>query len=285
LESSEHHCLSQVSSFGVEGVERTEFTFFAVLNARTSKPTFEKKKIMYQLADLIESNLLYQYLTDKLEFPNELKNKTVEEACSRMDLNVSFFETLLLTYEENSPFPEEELNSFSIETIISYLKKAHQFYLYKKLPEIELSAKHLVNNYFSDYPLLPLLSTFFIEYKQKLEQHILFEERVFFPYIKELIQKKNKQIALTKTAFPQFSTKVFLKGHTDLESGLKEIRNSLIKYKPTNATKTPLPYKIFLTQLHYLEIDLQKHALIEDAILVKKVLELEEELELEMRFV
>lgn len=229
---------------------------------------------MNNFKELIESNLLYQYLTDKLDIPSNLYHLPLSETCTKLELDHTFIETLLLSYDESHPFPTKELEQFSIHCILDYLKKSHHFYLYKKLPEIELSAKYLCINHFKEFPLLPLLTTFFIDYKKKLEQHILFEEAIFFPYIEELLVQAEFPNPF-KTRFPNFSTKLFLKGHTDIESGLSEIRKQLVKYNPENTKNTPLPYRVFLTQLHFLEMDLQKHALIEDKVLVNKVLNLE----------
>jgi regulator of cell morphogenesis and NO signaling len=103
---------------------------------------------MFNLKELIESNLLYQYLSDKLEVPTNLYNLSIDETCAKLDLDHSFTETLLLTYDEATPYPEKELGQFPMRTIIDFLKKSHRFYLYKKLPEIELSAKYLCVNHF-----------------------------------------------------------------------------------------------------------------------------------------
>jgi regulator of cell morphogenesis and NO signaling len=118
-----------------------------------------------------------------------------------------------------------------------------------------------------------------MDYKKKLEQHILFEEAIFFPYLEELLEQAENPHPFV-TRFPNFSTCSFLKGHTDIESGLSEIREQLVKYNPEKAKNTPLPYRVFLTQLHYLEIDLQKHAQIEDVILIKKAIEIEKNIKL-----
>lgn len=115
---------------------------------------------------------------------------------------------------------------------------------------------------------------YFVEFKNKLVEHIKFEEKILFPYIQKLIsfsvETSDEEII---SLIESFSTKTFIEKHTDIEEDLVLVRKTIVSYSETK--KTPLPYNIFLSQIKHFEIDLNKHAMIEDQILIKKVNEIE----------
>jgi regulator of cell morphogenesis and NO signaling len=72
---------------------------------------------------------------------------------------------------------------------------------------------------------------------------------------------------------PNFSVEKFISSHSPIEDELKEV-SQIIKQHSENEV-IPLPYKIFLNQVELFELELRKHAIIEDHVLVPMVVELE----------
>lgn len=140
---------------------------------------------------------------------------------------------------------------------------------------MELTALNVFREYNDTHPLLSYLCIFFNSYKKQLVDHINFEERKLFPYISNLIAadfneaKSNEILTLMDT----FSAKEFIKYHSNIEEELQEVRKAILMY--SDSGESPLPFKIFLNQLHYFETDLSRHAIIEDEVLIPKVIELE----------
>lgn len=227
-------------------------------------------------SELIEHNFIYQYFTDKLDIPANSYKKPIAVVCDEQRLNSSLIQILLKTYDDTLEFPYEELSKFSIQEILNYLKLTHRYYLTKKLPEIEQTIIHLNDHYKNSHQLLVMLCLFFVDYKKKLEEHIKYEEKYLFPYIEGLCMAKPTS-GLPKS----FSAKEFVKNHTDIESDLNQVRQTILEF--TGSQKTPLPYNVFLSQLHYFEIDLCKHAKIEDEVLIPMVLRLEEKILMNLR--
>lgn len=187
---------------------------------------------------------------------------------SRIDssgLSKNRVQLLLQEYDYNFDFPLEELINFPIEEIIDYIKLSHQYYLSKKLPEIEQSISNLKKHHFESNKLLVLLTIYFEEYRTKFIKHLQFEELTLIPYIQNLVDENQ--------SFSNFNLSVFIAQHTDIEKDLEEIRNKILDF--SRGEKTPLAFNIFMNQLQVFEIDLCKHALVEDLILIPKALELE----------
>lgn len=225
--------------------------------------------------ELIEHNRIYQYFTDKMDVPSHLYKERIPKVCEAMDLNYELMQAILKTYDDSSEFPYREMEKFSIAEVLNYLKLTHKFYLNKKLPEMEQTAIQVFRKYNDTHTLLSLLCMFFTDYKKKLEEHIRYEERRLFPYIEKLIEIDSNGVGQQEIlmVLNAFSAKSFIENHTNIEDELQEVRKTILKY--TEHEKTPLPYRVFLSQLQYFEIELCKHALMEDNILIPRVIELE----------
>lgn len=226
------------------------------------------------LNDLIKDNQIYNNLSDKLEIPPQLYDKSISQICVELNLNIDLIQTLLKSYDDNFEFPYKELNEFSIQEILNYLKLTHRYYLYKKLPDIEQAILHIFKDNSDPHQLLILMCHYFVEFKKKLVEHIQFEEKKFFPYIQQLIDLENstnkEEIA---SVLNQNSIKAFLDSHSDVEYDLQQVRKTILEH--TDSSKMPLQYSVFLVQLQNFEIDLCKHNMIEDNVLVEKVIALE----------
>jgi regulator of cell morphogenesis and NO signaling len=232
--------------------------------------------IKNSLSELVEQNRIYQLISDKLDVAPEQHNKTMEDICSELSFNPQLMELVLTSYDDTNSFSYKDLNRFSVSEILSYLQLTHRFYVNKKLPEIEQSVWHLYDKYSNSHKLLLVLSMFFMDYKKKLEKHINYEEQVLFPYIHKLIdlEKNASSTSEILVVLNEYSSKKFIENHTDVEEDLQKVRKYILKHSG-RYDETPLPYRVFLSQLHYFEIDLCKHAMIEDNILIPKVIELE----------
>jgi regulator of cell morphogenesis and NO signaling len=91
-----------------------------------------------------------------------------------------------------------------------------------------------------------------------------------------LASKTNAICATSLDINPHFSIEKFVASHSPIEDELKEVSRIIKQYSEGEAV--PLPYKIFLNQVELFEIELRKHAIIEDHVLVPMVIELENRL-------
>jgi regulator of cell morphogenesis and NO signaling len=118
----------------------------------------------------------------------------------------------------------------------------------------------------------------FNDYKVKLVQHIRFEEQKLFPYVERLMEYDNAN--LTGTSLQEllysFSARDFFQNHDPIEEDLSKVRTTILAYSLSGPL--PLPFRIFLNQIERFELDMTKHALIEDEVLIPMVVEIEEHL-------
>lgn len=206
-------------------------------------------------------NLLYSY--------TELKN---------LNIDIDFIHALIQAFEDEKAFSEDIFSKFSLQTILDYIHRTHQYYLTKKLCEIEQSIDILLKDYSNNHPLLHILNNFFNDYREGLTAHIHAEEAELIPYIKILLQVENNNAASEKflNAISKFSVQTFIDHHQDTEKDISNVQQAILQYHPPVTNQTP--YRILLSQLQTFEHDLAIHALIEDHVLIPRVLRLEKKL-------
>ncbi|MDZ4714059.1 MAG: hemerythrin domain-containing protein [Cytophagales bacterium] len=189
-----------------------------------------------------------------------------------LGVNPDFVLSLLKIFDDLKAFSKAEFNRFKLEIVIDYIRKTHEYYLSKKLLEIEQSIHLLLRSYPVAHPLLVILSDFYASYKTHLSQHIEIEEKHLLPYILHLEKVDDGRASFQ--AYPaKYSLKEFLVQHHDTEKDLTEVRETIVNYSPPATNETL--YRILLSQLQVFEKDLAVHALVEDEVLLPRAMELE----------
>ncbi len=230
---------------------------------------------------LIDESKVYQLVTERLE----VIDPSTSDLYARFNMEAELMELILELYQhEVQDIPYQKLEKFSIEQIVSYLQASHKLYLSKKLPEIEQTMAHIFNKYGQTHQLLTSLTVFFNDYKNRLVSHIRMEEKDFFPFIKKLVgafsnQDNEKEILdlLNSQSLASFDD-----NHDPIEDDLKQVAELIHRFSENQ--ETPLPYRVFLNQVDMFEMELRKHAIIEDHMLVPMAKELERKLKLRVGF-
>lgn len=200
---------------------------------------------------------------------------SIENASSGLSINTDFLVDVLNYYEGSSVFEIEKFKRYSIPVLLEFLQKSHFFYKEKKLLEIEQSVFNLMIGRFVSFNAVNLISLFYTEYKKELINHFNLEENVLFPYAMFLYNTKknstaeNRAIELSK----EYSIEKFIVDHKNSYNELDRVRESLRMFNPSKSDESAL--RVLLYQFKYFETDLSLHHLIEDEVLVPKLLELE----------
>jgi regulator of cell morphogenesis and NO signaling len=189
-----------------------------------------------------------------------------------------FVSTLLRLFEDDPCFPEQELNQFPLHTTLDYIRRTHNYYLTKKLPEIEQSIETLLMDYSEGKPLLIILRKLYFGYKNELTNHIQDEERYLLPHIDLLLKGSEgaPNIAAIVLHLKRYSLSAFISLHSDTQDDLRLMDEIIELYHPQCTNQTP--YRVLLTQLRLFEKDLAVHAIIEDRILIPRAIGLEMDL-------
>lgn len=196
------------------------------------------------------------------------KEKTINEICSEREVNPDFFLAIVNTYTDENYFPEEALLGFSPLLLIDYLKNTHNYYIGYALPKIERLLTNLLGSSPENSASMKIISSFYQKYKAELLLHLKTEDEKVFPYIIELY--KTRQLRPGQKLISEYEDE-----HTNVEEKLSDLKNLVIKY--LEPTYNHYDMNEFLQALFQFEKDLYDHARIEDVILVKQVMMLEDE--------
>ncbi|AEA45048.1 hemerythrin domain-containing protein [Fluviicola taffensis] len=206
-------------------------------------------------------------LTDRL-LEERLKNLPHLDSSS-----IALNELISLVKEGVTEFPKELIQQVAIQDLLNALKKSHGIYLNIKLPEIEQSIYNLYSKQTNSDNVLLMLCGFFISYQKKLVAHIQYEEVFLFPYIQSLLEFQKSGTAIDRERFGNFTLKQFFDNHSNLEEDLNDVRSKITEN--IDGLKTPLAFRIFMIQLEHFEKDLAIHAVLEDDVLLPRLVEME----------
>ncbi len=110
--------------------------------------------------------------------------RTIEEACRHRGLDT--VDVLAdLARHEVSPDPAE-WTSMDAVSLVEHLERTHHRYLWDELPRVTALLEKIVGVHGERHPELLGISACFAELRADLQPHLMKEERVLFPMIREL---------------------------------------------------------------------------------------------------
>lgn len=195
-------------------------------------------------------------------------DKSIGEICGKYDIDPVFFLIIVNSFTNKLYFPSHELADFSLNQMVSYLQKTHTYYLDFQLPLIGDMIDKLCKNQNPENNKLMVVKQFFSSYRKELTDHINREETVTFPYVL-IIERifNSKESTLGKVS--DYDILTYEKEHDNVEEKLIDLKNIMIKYLPE-----PFDHEMvirILTELSWLEKDLNEHSRIEDTIMIPRV--------------
>lgn len=212
-----------------------------------------------KLADLIAANHNLILMLPRFGIPLGFGDKSVAELCALNSVPADFFLLICNVYSFDSYLPEyKTVISTDMRFLLPYLRASHKYYIIERLPHIEQHLNRIADSAGEKYG--KILKRFFADYKNEVSEHFLFEEATVFPYIESL------------TAGRQgvgFRITDFEKSHNDIEEKLNDLIQIIFKYLPANSSQGDSIGVAF--DIFQLSADLNKHALIEDKVLVPYV--------------
>ncbi len=218
------------------------------------------------MADAISRHHSLLTVLPRLCIPLGFGEKNIKQLCDENNVSLILFMMIGKVHIQEDYFPNtEELEQCSMTDIIQYLLNSHKDYLYNKLPHIEEHLNFFLENIQEQYS--SLIANFYKDFKREIVNHFKYEEDIIFPYIKEIVE--NKKI----NTVGKNSKKAFNKQHDVIEDTLKDLTNLLLKYIPSNIM--PNERIDMLMDMYALASDIEKHAMMEDRILIPYIQMLE----------
>jgi regulator of cell morphogenesis and NO signaling len=151
--------------------------------------------------------------------------------------------------------------------VFNFLRLSHEYYLDKKLPEIEQYIGLVRKS--NDSPEVRVLTLLFNDYKNHLAKHIAFEEKRVFPLIRKIIESRAEEKLLCQSTQVRSQLVSFYLEHSDTEKELNYIKELVRQLNPNERGIS----SVLTNQLELLEADLKLHHILEEEILIPSVLD------------
>ena len=217
-----------------------------------------------KMSDLICENYPMVLVMSRFGIALGFGEKNIGEVCRQNGVDPGTFLAVVnfLTQEEVAPMENIDY-ALSVEALITYLHNAHAYFLDFRLPHIRRKLTEAIAGCPEDVAFV--ITRFFDDYVREVNKHMSYEEKMVFPYVRELLKGVKD---------PKYNITIFRKHHDQIEMKITELKNLILKYYPgpdSNLLNSVL-FDIFAT-----EQDLASHNRVEDYIFVPAILSLEKQ--------
>jgi regulator of cell morphogenesis and NO signaling len=203
--------------------------------------------------------------------------KTVKEACAEKGIDVTKVEQELQNSDKSSftakPLP---YNDWNLDFLADYIVNTHHSYVKKTIIDIRNYAEKVAKVHGAHHPELLRINQLAQEVCDEMSSHMVKEETVLFPYVKQLVAAKNN--GQRKVQFGNLQTvetpiNMMEMEHELVGGNMDEIRKITNNYHlPEDACAS---YSFLFKTLDEFENDLHVHVHLENNILFPKALDLE----------
>jgi len=220
-----------------------------------------------KMNDLIKEDTSMLLTMTRFGFSLGFGDKTVREVC--LEKNVDEKSFLAVVNFISDGYNEKGINheEVSIDTVILYLRNAHDFFLDFKLPLIRKKLIEAIDECVQEQPYRKMIMKFYDDYVAEVQKHMDHENETVFPYVLNLLEGKKD---------PRYTIAIFEQNHENIDSKLSDLKNILIKYFPAQQPNYLLNEVLF--DLSACEKDLDKHNRVEDHFFVPVTETLEKKL-------
>lgn len=202
--------------------------------------------------------------------------KTVKEACAEKGLDVTKIEQELQKADKNPTTRPLPYGDWTLDFLADYIVNTHHSYVKKTLPDLDQYATKVAGVHGNQHPELHRILQLIEEVNAELTAHLVKEEKILFPYIKELVVAANNKLPLQAAPFGTVQNPIGIMEaeHELVGKNLAEIRAISNNFSiPEDACAS---YSLLYRMLEEFEDDLHTHIHLENNILFPKALKLEE---------
>jgi regulator of cell morphogenesis and NO signaling len=196
--------------------------------------------------------------------------KTLEAACEEKGLDVQSVRAALAACSATEE-SFADAAAMSLTDLAKHIEQTHHAYLRRELPRLDWMTQKVANVHGDHEPRLRQMRTIFQQLAAELYSHMMKEERVLFPLIRQL------EVSVTAPAFhcgslanPMGQMEA---EHHDAGAALEQLSDLSDGYTPPDwACNT---YRALLDALADFQLDMHQHVHKEESILFPKALALE----------
>lgn len=230
------------------------------------------------VGDLVSENYrLASYFTEqKIDFCCN-GNRSLETVCSQKKLPLDGMLSEITTLLETKP-NEPNYQLWDIGFLSDFIYQNHHSYVEQKITEIKPFLDKICKVHGSEHPELLEIKSLFEASAGELTAHMKKEELILFPYFKSLVVAEQNGTPPASRQFNSVESPIakMHEDHNNEGERFREIEKLTNDYTPpSDACGT---YRVTFSLLKEFQEDLHKHIHLENNILFKKAIALEQKL-------
>jgi regulator of cell morphogenesis and NO signaling len=197
--------------------------------------------------------------------------RTIGDACRLVGLDPEA--TVEELSQQASPASPPAWTAMAPEVLVDHLELVHHRYVWEELPRLTVLLDKIVSVHGARHPELAEVEACFADLRADLEPHMLKEERVLFPMIRELVT--SSELPSFHCGSIQNPISVMLREHDVVGDLLARLRQLTNDYTPPDDACAS--YTACYAGLAQLEADTHLHVHKENNVLFPQVLMVEQE--------
>lgn len=228
------------------------------------------------VADLVKENFKVAGVFEKYNIDYCCNgNTSIIEACNKLNLNIDNLIPEIISVLEFQDADSKFIEYLSLDELCDYIEKRHHVYVKKSIPTLNEKLQKIYDIHGKNHPELKEIWELFEKASENLTIHMQKEEIILFPYIKELIKRSlNKSKLVNQLGEILGPINQMEDEHRIEGERFEKISKLSNNYeKPEDGCNT---YHVTMQLLNEFEKDLHRHIHLENNILFKKAIKLEQ---------
>ena len=204
--------------------------------------------------------------------------KSLKEACKEKGIDDKEISNALSEIENQSKIAQFDFNSWGIDFLTDYIINVHHKYVNENVDMIYEFSDKVANRHGNNHPEVIKIAELYKKIAAELKLHMMKEENILFPYIKNLAIAKNASNKIEISTFKNIESpiRVMENEHEIVGNYMDEIHQISNEFTPPEDACSS--YKVLYAKLNEFEKDLHQHIHLENNILFPKSIKLEKEL-------
>jgi len=164
-------------------------------------------------------------------------------------------------------------NLFSLSQLADYIIATHHNYVRQEMPQILAYLQRVASKHGDRHPEMVKVAEIFEAVNEEMDEHMVKEERILFPRIKEIENQSNDPAKMKQNiSYLQSPIYMMEEEHDHAGAAMAEIRELTNNYNPPADAYTT--YRLCYAALQAFETDLHQHVHLENNILFPKAVRL-----------
>lgn len=205
--------------------------------------------------------------------------KTLNKACAEKGIDIVELEKQLQAVENVSVSSSQDYASWDLDFLSDYIVNTHHKYVIRSMPAISEYTQKVAKVHGQNHPEAIEIANLFQQVRAELESHMIKEENILFPYIKELVTAQKNKSKIGPCPFGTIANPIsMMESEHELVGDISETIGKLTNdfVPPADACTT---YRLSYSALKEFIDDLHQHIHLENNILFPKAIQLEKDLQ------